>query len=151
MPWGQIVPSYSIEEGWEEGETDNPFFEWLIEYGFAQDIPGFALGRQFQDFKPKRLIGNTIFTLAAGTGWTMWASSQGYRSMTGIAYEALTGTRFSVAPVIPLVASVVVTEAFIGLHKQLQPDEPTHQPSWWNSIAAAMAGTFGGINTGDYS
>jgi len=75
----------------------------------------------------------------------MWASRQGYRSMTGIAYEALTGSRFAPAPLIPFVASAVGTTAFIGFHEKLQPEEPTHQPSWWNSIAAAVGGTFGGM------
>ena len=99
-----MTKSYSFEEGWKEGETQDPFFEWLIEYGFAQEpIPGIGILRQFQDFKPKRIIGNTVFGLAAGTGWTMWASSQGYRSMTGIAYEALTGSRFAPAPLIPVI------------------------------------------------
>jgi len=141
-----IGPSYSFEEGWKEGETEDPLVEWLIEYGFAQEpIPGLGILRQFQDFKPKRLVGNTMFGLAVGTGWTMWASGQGYRTLTGIAYEAVTGSRFTAAPLIPIVASVVATEAFIGFHEQYQPDEPTHQPSWWNSIAAAIGGTFGGI------
>ena len=65
--------------------------------------------------------------------------------MTGIAYEALTGSRFAPAPLIPFVASAVGTTAFIGFHEKLQPEEPTHQPSWWNSIAAAVGGTFGGM------
>lgn len=142
-----MISSYSFEEGWKEGETDDPFAEWLIEYGFAQEpIPGVGLIRQFQDFKPRRIVGNTLFALGAGTAWTYGLSGQGYRSMSGIAYEALTGGRFAPAPLIPVVVAAGGTAAFVEFHKTQQPSEPTHQPSWWNSLAAAMAGTFGGMN-----
>ena len=46
---------------------------------------------------------------------------------------------------IPFATAAVGTDAFVDFHMKHQPTEPTHQSSWWNSIAAAMGGTFGGI------
>jgi len=92
---------------------------------------------------------------------TVAAQSAGSALATWITLTALGGAEFGAVPVvrsvltkgaisaltpaIPLVAAAKVTEEFIDFHEAYQPAEPTHQPSWWNSIAAAMGGTFGGM------
>ena len=78
--------------------------------------------------------------------------------VTWLTIQALGGAEFgamqvargmvtkAVLPVaIPTVGPVIGTKVFVEFHKKYEPTEPTHQPSWWNSLAAAMGGTFGGM------
>lgn len=60
-------------------------------------------------------------------------------------------TQSAVAPttvVAPLVATAVISNAYIEAISDYAPEDPNENSAWWNSIGAAMAGTFGGISVG---
>ncbi len=89
--------------------------------------------------------------MATAFGVTAWATGQAHVSIASASFTALTGVTpgsFLVGGVTlaaPVVATAVVTTGYISAMDELKPEEPTHQPSFWNSLAAAMAGTFGGV------
>jgi len=89
------------------------------------------------------------------------AQSGGSALATWLTIQALGGAEFGavqvsrsvatraatslVTPALPVVTSVVVTDKYISFLEGHQPVESTHQPSFWNSVAAAIGGTFGGM------
>lgn len=120
-------------------------------FALAEFNTGVALGIIFP--------GTPIMSYYRGDDEQMVVAQTAASSITTwLAYQALGGAEFgatqvarnlvskAVIPVlIPTVGPVVGTKKFIDFHKKYEPEEPTHQPSWWNSIAAAMGGTFGGV------
>lgn len=150
--------SYTLSKGYEKqsgSAWDDYLFNTMLDYGFTHEafIPGLSAYRISQGQSKKQVVGSVVVPSAAGFAITSWISGQSYVSLTSSAFTAMTGVAPSTAvlPLLPVAVSVAGTAAFVGVHQRLQPKEPTHQPSYWNSIAAAMAGTFGGISTGDYS
>jgi len=147
--------AYSIKSGYRKergSEWDDYLMNQLIDYGFTHEafIPGLSSYRISQGQSKKQVVGSVLAPAGTGFAITAWASGQTYRSLGSSAFTALTGGTPSGALLVaaPAVTSVVVTTAFVEFHQQFQPTEPTHQPSWWNSIAAAMGGTIGGIRVG---
>lgn len=137
-----------------EAEDDLRDFEAIAEFN-----TGVALGILFP-FSPVSAMyrGEDTELVATQTvaGWML--TELGIFALGGAPFGATQMarsviTRYALSnPVIALPAAVVSgTQAYIGTMEKLQPDEPTHRPSFWNSIGAAMGGTFGGIRTGDYS
>lgn len=131
-----------------EAEQDLRDFETLAEFntGVALGIlfpfsPLSALykGQDAQKIGTQSVAGWMITELGIYVlGGAPFGATQAVRSMA---------TRYALSnPVIAVPAAVVLgTQAYIGTMEQLQPEEPTHQPSFWNSIGAALGGTFGGV------
>jgi len=147
--------AYSIKTGYRKesgSEWDDYLMNQLIDYGFTHEafIPGLSSYRISQGQSKKQVVGSVLAPAGTGFAITAWATGQTYRSLGSSAFTALTGgsPTSALAVAAPAVTAVVVTAAFVEFHQQFQPTEPTHQPSWWNSIAAAMGGTIGGINVG---
>jgi len=144
--------AYSIEKGYEKergSEWDDYLMNQMIEYGFTHEafIPGLSTYRISQGQSKKQVVGSVAVPTAVGFALTAWATGQSYVSLGGSAFTALTGIGPStaLAPLVPVVTTAVVSTAFVEFHKKYEPTEPTHQSSWWNSIAAAVGGTFGGV------
>lgn len=147
--------AYSIKKGYEKesgSEWDDYMMNQMIEYGFTHEafIPGMSSYRVSQGQSKKQVVGSIAAPAAVGFAITAWATGQTYVSLGSSAFTAMTGIAptTAVSPAIPVVTAVVATTAFVEFHKEYEPTEPTHQPSYWNSIAAAIGGTFGGINLG---
>lgn len=142
--------SYSIEEGWQGHENST-----LFEYGFAPELPGAGVYRSVKTGDKRPMIGSAVKTAAfvGSINAMVYAlDKQFYRSMSSIAFEAITGARPSqvVGGVAPIAAAAVVSvaasTAYIAVMEQFEPEGNVHDKgSFWNSIGAAMAGTFGGM------
>lgn len=142
--------SYSIEEGWQG--HDNGF---LWEYGFAPELPLAGVYRSVKTGDRRPIVGSAVKSaIFAGSIHAMVYAldRQVYRSMTSLAFEALVGVAPGqvVAAAIPVAAvaavSVAAGSGYIAVMKQLEPEGNVHdKSSFWNSIGAAMAGTFGGM------
>lgn len=123
-------------------------------YALAEFNTGVALGillpftpinSLYQGEDPQKIVaqsgGSAIIT------WLM-INALGGAELGAVQMTRSLATRAVVSaatPVVPVVAAGYVTDKYIGFLEEHQPEEPTHQPSFWNSIASAMAGTFGGI------
>jgi hypothetical protein len=147
---------YTIQEGFERSsgsDWDDYLLNTLIDYGFTHEayVPGLTSYRVSQGESPKQYVGSIALPMATAFAITAWATGQAHVSLASAAFTAVTGVSPGAALTggavlaAPIVASAVVTTGYIGLMDELKPEEPTHQPSFWNSIAAAMAGTFGGV------
>jgi len=144
--------AYSIDKGYEKergSDWDDYLMNQMIEYGFTHEafIPGLSTYRISQGQSNKQVIGSVAVPTAAGFAITAWATGQTYVSLGASAFTAITGVAPGTAlvPLVPVVTTAVVSTAFVEFHKKYEPTEPTHQSSWWNSIAAAVGGTFGGV------
>lgn len=144
--------SYTISKGYERqtgSDWDDYLFNQMLDYGFTHEafIPGLSAYRISQGQSKKQVVGSVVAPTAAGFAITSWVSGQSYVSLTSSAFTAMTGVAPSTAatPLIPVAVSVAGTAAYVEFHKKYEPTEPTHQSSWWNSLAAAMGGTFGGM------
>ena len=147
--------AYSIKKGYEKesgSEWDDYIMNQMIEYGITHEafIPGLSAYRISQGQSRKQVVGSVAVPAVTGFGITAWATGQSYVSLGSSAFTAMTGVAPStaVAPLVPVVTAAVGTAAFVEFHTHYEPTEPTHKPSWWNSLAAAMGGTFGGIHYG---
>jgi hypothetical protein len=144
--------AYSIKKGYEKesgSEWNDYMMNQMIEYGFTHEafIPFMSSYRVSQGQSKKQVVGSVVAPAAAGFAITAWATGQSYVSLGSSAFTAITGVAPStaLAPLVPVVVTAAATTAFVEFHKKYEPKETTHQPSYWNSIAAAMAGTFGGM------
>lgn len=148
--------SYSIKDGWQGHENSTMF-----DYGFAPEIPGAGLYRFVKTGDRRPMVGSAFKTaLFAGSIHAMVYAldKQMYRSMTSIAFEALAGAApgqvlAASAPVVAAAAvSVAGASAYIAAMEQFEPDGNVHdKSSFWSSIGAALAGTFGGMpDVGNY-
>jgi hypothetical protein len=144
--------AYSLEKGYEKesgSEWDDYMMNQMIEYGITHEafIPGLSTYRISQGQSKKQVVGSVAVPAVTGFAITSWATGQSYVSLGSSAFTALTGVAPSTAaaPLVPVVTTAVVTTAYVEFHKKYEPTEPTHKASWWNSLAAAMGGTFGGI------
>lgn len=121
-------------------------FEFNTGVALGIILPFTPLSSLYAGEDPQEIVGQSIgsalttWLVATAFGGAELGSTQVVRSLVGRQVLA------AATPVIPIVASVVVTEKYIGFLEEHQPEEPTHQPSFWNSIAAAMGGTFGGMS-----
>lgn len=147
--------AYSIRKGYEKesgSEWDDYMMNQMIEYGFTHEafIPGMSSYRISQGQSKKQVVGSVAAPAATGFLITSWATGQSYVSLGSSAFTAITGVAPStaIAPLVPLAVTAVLSTAYVEFHKKYEPTEKTHQPSYWNSIAAALGGTFGGINLG---
>lgn len=94
---------------------------------------------------------------SAGSALTAWLT---VTALGGAEAGALTVGRSvssravlsTVAPALPALASVAAADKYISHMEQYEPDGNVHdKSSFWSSIGAAMAGTFGGMpSVGDY-
>jgi len=123
-------------------------------YALAEFNTGVALGilLPFTPFKSlyEGEDYQKIISQSAGSAITTWLTinALGGAELGAVQMTRTLGIRAittAVTPVLPVVATAVVTDKYIGFLEEHQPEEPTHQPSFWNSIAAAMSGTFGGV------
>ena len=148
--------SYSIQEGFERDTSDDWdrfLYNGIVDYGFTHEafIPGLTSYRVSQGQTKKQYVGSVVLPTATAFAVTAWATGQAHVSLSSAAFTAFTGTTPSAlltgtaTLAAPVVASAVISTGYISLMDELKPEEPTHQPSFWNSIASAMAGTFGGI------
>lgn len=144
--------AYSIKKGYEKesgSEWDDYIMNQMIEYGITHEafIPGLTAYRISQGQSRKQAVGSVVLPVTTGFALTAWLTGQSYVSLGSSAFTAFTG----VAPAtvattaLPVVVAAAGTSAFVEFHQRYEPTEPTHQPSWWNSLAAAMGGTFGGV------
>jgi hypothetical protein len=147
--------AYSIRKGYEKqsgSAWDDYLFNQMVDYGVTHEafIPGMSTYRISQGQSKKQVVGSVAVPTATGFAITSWATGQSYVSLGSSAFTAITGVAPStvVAPLVPLAVTAVVSTAYVEFHKKFEPTEETHQPSYWNSIAAALGGTFGGINLG---
>lgn len=148
---------YSLKEGWTSEED-----YWAVKYGFAPEpLPGLSIVRSLQHRDIRRLPGNvfnTLLTVGGASVITHMLSQQFARTTGSLAFEAL----FSMTPVqaagnisivvAPGVFAVGASTAYVHTMKRFEPrGSQSDKSSFWNSIAAAMAGTFGGMpHAGDY-
>ena len=146
---------WTLSEGFEKqtsGSWDDYMWNKMIDYGFTHEafIPGLTAYRISQGGEKTQAIGSVLAPAAVGFAITAWATGQAYTSLSASVFTAITGATVSEIALLaaPVVVAVAGTTAFVEFHKKYEPTEPTHQPSYWNSIAAALGGTFGGINLG---
>lgn len=142
---------YSVKEGWTSEED-----HWSVKYGFAPEpLPGLSIIRSMQHRDIRRLPGNifnTLLTVGGASVITQMLSQQYARTTSSLAFEAL----FSMSPAhaarnigivaVPGVVSVTAATAYIHTMKRFEPQgNYSDKSSFWSSVAAAMAGTFGGM------
>ena len=142
--------TYSVEEGWQ-GYNDSTLFE----YGFAPELPMAGVYRSVKTGDRRPMVGSAVKTaMFAGSIHAMVYAldRQIYRSLTSVAFEALVGASPGqvVKAATPIAAAATVSAAiasgYIEAMKPLEPEGNIHDKrSFWSSVGAAMAGTFGGI------
>ena len=124
-------------------------FEFNIGVSLGIIFPFTPVTSMMKSRDTEEILGQALAS-ALGT-WLIAASYGASLPLGGIAatrgpvFGAVARASAPAAIGIPFATAVVTTDAFVDFHMKHQPTEPTHQSSWWNSIAAAMGGTFGGI------
>jgi len=108
-------------------------------------LPFTPLKSLYEGEDPQKIIAQSI-----SSGLVTWLTIQalGGAEFGAVQVARSTVTRAvvsSVVPIVPIVAAAVVTDKYIGLLEKYEPKEPTHRPSFWNSVAAGLSGTLGGI------
>lgn len=117
--WGMLAYDYDFDRRFDEQEDE-----------FYEDL-GYAAAAQ---------LGLSVFLYHIGMSSLEFTLGRHFASQA-----VLSPVRTAVAPALPAVAAYYGSQAYIGGLEPYAPEEPTHQPSFWNSVAAGLAGTFGGV------
>jgi len=132
-----------------EADQDLKDFRTLAEFNtgvcLGVLLPFTPISALYDGQDPQKIVAQSL-----GTAIGSWLTIHilGGAEFGAVQMARSTATRAvasSITPVIPVVASAVVTDRYISFLEEHQPEEPTHRPSFWNSVAAAMGGTFGGV------
>lgn len=100
----------------------------------------------YEGVDPEIVAGQSV-----ATGLTAWLTltALGGAEAGAVTVGRSVATRAAVgvlAPVVPAYAAVKVTDVYIDTISRYEPDGNVHDKSgFWQSISAAMAGTFGGM------
>ncbi len=132
-----------------EAEQDIEDFEAIARFniGVATGIifPFSPLSSLYKGEDSDKVITQSI------SGWMI--TELGVYSLGGAPFGAMHAarsmlTRYALAnPLVAVPAAVVGgTDLYITTMEKLEPEEKTYQPSFWNSIGAALGGTFGGMS-----